>query len=48
MMSICMSNFFMSELEIDELVIVENPEKQDGNDLYCHRQFPTPAVDLFG
>jgi hypothetical protein len=35
----------MSELEIDKLVIIEDPEEQDGNNLHSHSQFPPPAVD---
>ena len=36
----------MSELEINELVIIEYTEEQDGNDLYSDGQFPAPAVNL--
>ena len=48
MMSICIRIFFMSELEIDKLVIVEYTEKQDCYDFYGQCEFPTPAVNEFG
>ena len=37
MMTICMSSFFILELEINELVIVEYTEEQDTDDLKSHR-----------
>ena len=40
--------FFMSELEIDKLVIIKNTKEQDGDNLHSHGQFPAPAIDKLG
>jgi hypothetical protein len=40
-----MNSFFILELEIDKLVIIEYTEEQDGDDLDGYGQFPTPTVN---